>query len=379
MSSRTSPATPDEHPVPYGRGLWLPPLCDMHVHLRQAPVAPELAQISLAYCQHLLAMPNTTPPLANRDLVQRYRESLALEPEQDAKVHIALMLLEDTTAATIHEAAEGDSPVLAVKFYPRGATTGSQHGVRDLLVPALFGALDEIEHSGLVLCLHGEHLGPDVLEREARFVDKVLAPLVLRHPALKIVVEHVSTKLAAEFVAAQGPRVAATVTPQHLLLTIDDLLGDQGLQPAYYCKPLLKFAADREALRRIAKQHPRFFLGSDSAPHAHENKYGDNGCAGCFTAPVLPSLLAQVWPYGESETPSQWVETLREFCCYRGARFYGLPVVNDPALWLCRMPPSNLTSRVYSQRLAGRLYPVLLPEGGLSWRPCQARVPVEVG
>jgi dihydroorotase len=213
--------------------------------------------------------------------------------------------------------------VVAFKLYPAGATTNSDDGVTDM--DAVAATLEAMETAGLPLLVHGEVTDPevDVFDRERVFIDRVLVPLVERHQGLRVVFEHVTTADAVDFVRAAPERVAATITPQHLLLNRNAILVG-GLQPHHYCLPVLKRESHRRALLAAATgDDRRFFLGTDSAPHARNAKEAPRGCAGCFSAPVALALYAEVFDSAGA------LDRLEDFASHRGADFYGLPRSRD--------------------------------------------------
>jgi dihydroorotase len=230
------------------------------------------------------------------------------------------LYLTDNTAAQEIAAARASGAVHAVKYYPAGATTNSESGVTDLA--RCERVFDAMEQHGMPLLIHGEVTDPgvDVFDRERVFVERVLAPLIGRHPGLKVVLEHVTTREAAEFVAAAPPRVAATLTAHHLLINRNALFQG-GIQPHHYCLPVAKREEHRQALvAAAASGNPRFFLGTDSAPHARHTKETDCGCAGIYTAHAAIEL------YAEAFAAARALERLDAFAGRHGAAFYGLPV-----------------------------------------------------
>ncbi len=302
--------------------MHLPRPDDFHVHVRQGPALVHYVHDLATVFGRGLIMPNTLPPILNAVDVSRYRAEI-LAAAQVVNPHFeALMTFKITTLAALGGAVEEAladlkaAGAVAGKLYPAGVTTNSADGVKDLgeLYP-LFAAM---EKRGLVLCLHGEDPDAFCLDRETAFLPK-LGAVVAAFPRLKIVLEHVSTAQAVEWVLAQGPLVAATVTVQHLLFTLDDLLGGH-LQPHLFCKPLIKRPEDRAALQAVVLSgSPRFFFGSDSAPHARAAKECDCGSAGCYSAPVaLPALASFFEAAGE-------LKGLADFVAGFGADFYGLP------------------------------------------------------
>ncbi len=324
----------------------IPALCDMHVHFRQGPMAA-VAIETAKYCKYALAMPNTKPPLTTGQQCQQYRKAIfeAIADEQRSceaptmlvpgfDIMTALYLTEQTSKQDILDAyALG---VRAAKAYPRGKTTNSNDGILDY--GKLKPALEQMSELGMVLCLHGEHPAPDarstVLDWETEFVDAVFNSLLFKYQKLKIVLEHITTAAAVDAVRHARANVAATITAHHLAMTLDSILGD-GIRPHNYCKPIAKRPYDRDCLVRAAiSGSPKFFLGSDSAPHEAKTKEADCGCAGCYTAPVLPGLLATIFEQHHA------LHRLPNFSSHAASAFYGLPAYED-MIYLRRCEPIN--------------------------------------
>jgi dihydroorotase len=317
--------------------ITLPLPDDFHAHVRQGPAMEHYVRDLAAVFGRGLIMPNTLPPVCSAAEVRAYRDAILAAARPVRPNFQPLMTFKVTTvAAALGLAAGGSAPTgteldgaldraaaelkaagaVAGKLYPAGVTTNSADGVRDLaeLFP-LFGAM---ERAGLVLCVHGEEPDAFCLDREAAFLPRLEA-VVRAFPRLKIVLEHVSTARAVDWVLAQGPQVAATVTVQHLLFTLDDMLGGH-LHPHLFCKPLIKRPEDREVLRgAVFSGSPKFFFGSDSAPHAKAAKECDCGAAGCYTAPVALPVLAALFEAASA------LDRLPTFVAGHGAAFYGLP------------------------------------------------------
>jgi dihydroorotase len=230
------------------------------------------------------------------------------------------LYLTDATPPAEIAAARASGAVHAVKYYPAGATTHSDAGVTDNAKCAR--TLEAMERHGLPLLVHGEVTDPavDIFDRERVFIERVLAPLIERHPGLKVVLEHITTREAADFVMAAPPRVAATVTPHHLLLSRNALFAG-GVRPHHYCLPVLKRESHRQALLQAATSgSPKFFLGTDSAPHARHTKETDCGCAGIYSAHAGIEL------YAEAFAAAGALDRLEGFASRHGPQFYGLPV-----------------------------------------------------
>ncbi len=271
-----------------------------------------------------IVMPNLDPPVTTVKAALDYRNRiLAVSPDDfDFQPLMTLYLTESTTVAEI--AAAAASPhVAAVKFYPAGATTNSAHGVSE--IEKLGPVLEALERKQLPLLVHGESTAPDcdVFDRERAFIDQSLRPLIETFQGLRVVFEHITTEEAVSFVGESPERVAATITPQHLLFNRNALF-EGGLRPHHYCLPILKRESDRLALTRAATSgHPSFFLGTDSAPHERPRKESACGCAGIFSAPIAIEAYAEAFDrVGE-------IDRLEAFASFHGADFYGLPRNRD--------------------------------------------------
>ena len=293
---------------------------DWHLHLRDgAEMAAVLPDTARRFARAIV-MPNLKPPIATVELARAYRDRIlaALPGGMDFTPLMTLYLTDQTLPAEI-EKAKASGFVHAVKLYPAGATTNSQLGVTDL--KKVSGALAVMEASGLPLLVHGEVTDSDidVFDREQVFIERLLRPLVMRYPKLRLVLEHITTKQAADFVAAAGPNVAATITAHHLLLNRNALFQG-GIRPHHYCLPVLKREEHRLALVKAATSgNPKFFLGTDSAPHAKHTKEHFCGCAGVYTANAAIELYAEVFDAVGA------LEKLEGFASFYGADFYGLP------------------------------------------------------
>jgi len=293
---------------------------DWHLHLRDgaelAAVLPHTAQ----RFGRALVMPNLKPPLTDAAALTAYRERiLAARPAEAEFEPLMTLYLTDRTSREELRRAAATGFVVGAKLYPAGATTHSDAGVTS--VERVWGALETMAELGLVLQVHGESTDPgiDVFDREQAFIDRVLGHIVARLPGLKVVFEHVTTRAAVEFVRSARPGVAATITPQHLLLTRNALF-DGGLRPHHYCLPVLKRERDREALVDAATgDDVRFFLGTDSAPHGRRAKEAACGCAGIYSAHAGIELYAEVFDAAGR------LERLEAFASERGADFYGRP------------------------------------------------------
>ena len=293
---------------------------DWHLHLRDGEFLPGLVAATAAVFGRAIVMPNLRPPVTTTDAARRYRERIlgALPASSRFMPLMTLYLTDNTDPAEIAN-AKASGIVHAIKYYPAGATTNSESGVTAL--PRVYRALAAMQDHGLVLSLHGEVTDADidVFDRERVFIERSLTALVRDFPGLKIVLEHITTADAAAFVAAAPATVAATITPQHLLWSRNALF-DGGLRPHLYCMPILKRETHRRAVLRAATSgNPKFFLGTDSAPHARHMK--ENACcgAGCYSAPVALAL------YAEAFEAAGALDRLEGFASHHGADFYGLP------------------------------------------------------
>ena len=291
---------------------------DWHLHLRDGTRLASVAKHTAACFARAIVMPNLVPPVETVEQALAYRgRILAALGSTRFEPLMTLYLTERTSVAEVQR-AQRDPHVHAIKLYPAGATTNSEAGVRRL--SALYPVLEAMADVGLPLLIHGETTDPetDVFDREARFVEETLAPLVERFPGLKVVLEHITTREAAEFVGGARPGVAATITAHHLLYNRSAMFRG-GVRPDLYCLPILKRETHRQALVRAATSgDPRFFLGTDSAPHARSAKHAACGCAGIYTAHAALPL------YAEAFEAAGALDRLEAFASFFGADFYGL-------------------------------------------------------
>jgi dihydroorotase len=293
---------------------------DWHLHLRDGAALSAVLPHSARQFARAIIMPNLRPPVTTVAAAAAYRQRIlaALPAGLDFTPLMTLYLTDNTPVDEIRRAAES-SFVKAVKLYPAGATTNSDAGVTDLI--KCDAALGEMEKLGIPLLMHGEVTDPaiDLFDREQVFIDTVLQPLLARRPGLRVVFEHITTKQAAQFVAATGPNVAATITAHHLLYNRNAIFAG-GLRPHYYCLPVLKRETHRQALVAAAiSGSDKFFLGTDSAPHARGAKEASCGCAGCYTA------FAALELYAEAFAAAGAIDRLEAFASFNGADFYRLP------------------------------------------------------
>ncbi len=305
---------------------------DWHVHLRDGEMLRNIVGHTARQFARAIVMPNLSPPVTRAADAAAYRERiLAALPAGADFTPLMTCYLTDSTDADDLAAGFADGAFTAAKLYPAGATTNSANGVTD--VANIRGVLERMAAIGMVLCVHGEVTDPavDVFDREAVFIERILAPLLRELPELKVVFEHATTEEAVNFVNSAGANVAATITPQHLHINRNAMLVG-GIRPHAYCLPVAKREKHRLALRRAATSgSPRFFLGTDSAPHMRQAKESACGCAGIFNAPfALESYLAVFEAEGA-------LDRFEGFASEHGPRFYGLPL-NEGKVTLERAP-----------------------------------------
>ncbi|HAN31348.1 MAG TPA: dihydroorotase [Myxococcales bacterium] len=305
---------------------------DWHVHLRDGAGLDSVAQYTAAQFGRAVVMPNLKPPVVTTEDAERYRARIrqALGGSSDFEPLMTLYLTDNTSVDEI-ERAKASGMIFACKLYPAGATTNSDSGVTDLgRIDPVLAAMAQLQ---IPLLIHGEvtanHV--DIFDRERRFLHDVLAPLLARHPRLRVVLEHITTADAADFVL-QGPdNLGATITAHHLLINRNAMLAG-GIRPHLYCLPILKREKDRKALLEVATSDcPRFFLGTDSAPHPIGAKESSCGCAGCFTA------MHAIGLYAEAFDSVGKLDRLEAFASFNGPDFHGLPR-NQGTLTLVQTP-----------------------------------------
>ncbi len=293
---------------------------DWHLHLRDGPALAAVLPHSARQFARAIVMPNLRPPVTTVEEARAYRQRiLAALPAGSGFEPLMTLYLTDNTAPEEIALAKQSGVVHAVKYYPAGATTNSDSGVTELA--RCFGALEAMEKTGLPLLLHGEVTDPavDLFDREQVFIDSVLPQITRRFPGLRLVLEHITTREAAEYVTAASANIGATVTAHHLLLNRNALFAG-GMRPHHYCLPVLKREAHRQALLRAATSgNPKFFLGTDSAPHARRSKETACGHAGIYTAHAAIEL------YAEAFDAAGALDRLEAFASFNGADFYRLP------------------------------------------------------
>ena len=323
--------------------ITLPRPDDWHLHLRDGAMLKAVLPETARHFARAIIMPNLVPPVVTLDDAAAYRERIlaALPEGMTFEPLMTLYLTEGTDPADVERAA-ALGLVKAVKLYPAGATTNSHGGVRNL--DAVMPVLETMARIGLPLCTHGEVTNPevDIFDREAVFIDTVLAPLRRRLPELRVVMEHITTEEGVAYAAEGGDTLAATITTHHLIINRNHILVG-GIKPHYYCLPVAKREKHRLALRKAATSgSPRYFLGTDSAPHVDALKEHACGCAGCFTATNTMPLLAHVFEEEDA------LDKLESFASRNGPAFYGLPVNagtirlekrTEPCVW-----PDKITS-----------------------------------
>ena len=292
---------------------------DWHVHLRDGEMLKLVAPFTARQFGRAIVMPNLLPPVTTAAAAEAYRERIVAATGPEFTPLMTCYLTDETDPDELASGFAGRIWI-AAKLYPANATTNSALGVTD--VRNIYPALERMQTIGMVLCVHGEVTDPDVdvFDREAVFIDRVLAPVTRDFPELRIVLEHITTAEAADFVETGGPSIAATITPHHLIINRNALF-DRGLRPHAYCLPVAKREKHRRAVRSAATSgSPKFFLGTDSAPHSRHAKESACGCAGIFNAPFALEAYASVF---EEEGA---LERLEAFASENGPRFYGLPV-----------------------------------------------------
>ncbi|HXS03254.1 MAG TPA: dihydroorotase [Rhodanobacter sp.] len=293
---------------------------DWHVHLRDGAAMASVVADTARRFARAIVMPNLKPPVTTVAQAEDYRRRiLACLPRDTAFEPLMTLYLTEATPAEEIERAKASGTVFAVKYYPAGATTNSQDGVRDLT--RVHGVLEAMERHDLPLLLHGEVTDPgiDIFDRERVFIERHLMPLQARFPGLRMVLEHITTREAVDFVGAGPANLAATITAHHLLLNRNALF-EGGVNPHHYCAPILKRETHRTALLQAATSgNPRFFLGTDSAPHPRHAKESACGCAGVYTAHAAIEL------YAEAFEQAGKLDQLEAFASFHGADFYRLP------------------------------------------------------
>ncbi len=331
---------------------------DWHIHLRDGALLPRTVADAARTFARAIIMPNLVPPGRNTAEADQYRQRIldARPAESSFQPLMVLYLTDQTSAADIHNAVKSGF-VHAAKLYPAGATTNSDSGVTSL--EAIYPALEAMSDVGMPLLVHGEvtHADVDIFDREKRFIDDQLVGLVNRFPNLKVVFEHITTADAAQFVREASDKIAATITAHHLLYNRNHMLAG-GIRPHFYCLPILKRNTHQEALLDAATSgSAKFFLGTDSAPHAQNAKEISCGCAGCYTA------YAAIELYAEAFEQRNALDKLEGFASHFGADFYQLPR-NQDTITLVREPWTAPSSLAFGEQ---QLIPLRAGET-LNWR-----------
>jgi dihydroorotase len=305
---------------------------DWHCHFRDDNFLARTVKDTASRFQRAIIMPNLVPPINTVIAAKAYRQRIEqhIPAENPFKPLMTLYLTDDMTAEEICN-GKTSGEIAACKLYPAGATTHSAAGVSNL--KGIYPLLETMQSVDLPLLIHGEVVNPeiDVFDREAVFIDTLLAPLVKDFPNLRIVLEHISTKRAVEFVSESPSNVAATITPQHISISRNDLLVG-GIRPHLYCLPIVKKQIDKEALVKAATSgNPKFFLGTDSAPHSQSSKESHCGCAGIYTSHAAIEIYASLFEQHNS------LDKLEGFASQFGPRFYHLPE-NKTTITLIKKP-----------------------------------------
>ncbi|MBU3023563.1 dihydroorotase [Aestuariibacter sp. A3R04] len=304
---------------------------DWHLHFRDDDMLSETVPATARCFARAIVMPNLVPPVTNASMAMAYKARIEAARPLGSQFEplMTLYLTNQTTAQDIADAKQAG--VVACKLYPAGATTNSDAAVKG--IEALYPVFETMQTHGMLLLIHGEvtesHI--DIFDREKVFIDKHLRPIVDAFPNLKVVFEHITTADAAQFVSSSSDNVAATITPQHLMLNRNDLLVG-GVRPHNYCLPVLKRNTHQKALQDAVKSgSPKFFLGTDSAPHARHKKESACGCAGCYSAWSAIELYAEIFDEMGA------LDKLEGFASIYGPAFYGLPL-NEDTITLVESP-----------------------------------------
>ncbi|ARU57518.1 dihydroorotase [Oleiphilus messinensis] len=305
---------------------------DWHLHFRDDDALETTVKATARVFQRAIVMPNLVPPVTNVTAALSYRERILSNSTEYPGFNplMTLYLTDNTTPHDIIQAAETEH-VVACKLYPAGATTNSDSGVTD--ISKMYPVFEQMAKSGILLLVHGEVTSPetDIFDREKRFLQNTLNKIVSDFPSLRVVLEHITTSEAVDFVNATGENVAATITPHHLMYNRNHMLAG-GIRPHFYCLPILKRSSHQDALRKAASSgSPKFFLGTDSAPHTIGKKEAACGCAGCFSA------FAAIEFYAEVFEELGALDKLEAFASHFGPDFYGLPR-NTDTITLVREP-----------------------------------------
>lgn len=305
---------------------------DWHLHLRDGAALTNTVPDAARNFARGMVMPNLSPPISSVAEAQAYRQRiLAALPEDASWQPLMTLYLTDNTGIQDIEQASTSGIIHGIKYYPAGTTTNSSSGVTN--IDHLTPVLEHMQKVGIPLQVHGEVNDPDIdiFDREAVFIDRTMLPLTERYPELKIIFEHVTTLEATQFVTDSSSNIGATITPQHLMFNRNELLAG-GIRPHLYCLPVLKRNCHQQALIRAATSaNPKFFLGTDSAPHSRDAKETACGCAGCYSHHAAIELYAEIFSKADG------LDKLEGFAGYFGADFYGLPR-NEQSITLRKQP-----------------------------------------
>ena len=317
---------------------------DWHCHLREKPYLKRTVVDTAAQFNRAIVMPNLVPPITTVQQAKTYYNLIKTYlPKCSTFIPLMTLYLTEYTSQQDIRVGKKSGIITACKLYPAGVTTHSQNGVKNL--QAIFPLLETMQSVDLPLLIHGEVIDPkvDVFDREAIFIERELIHLLQMFPKLRIVFEHISTKTAVDFVLTASPKLGATITPHHLLFNRNDLLS-QGIRPHYYCLPILKTRKDQIALTQAAiSENPKFFLGTDSAPHSKTKKQSECGPAGIYNAPAAIEIYAEIFMRQHA------LDKLEGFSSYFGAQFYGLPL-NSRKITLVNQPWQVTESLPFSNR-----------------------------
>ncbi len=293
---------------------------DMHLHVRNGEALKSVINHTARQFARAIIMPNLAPPITQVQQAQAYQQEIldALDDDKGFTALMTLYLTDNTSPRTIQQAKESGT-IHALKLYPAGATTNSDAGVSN--IKNIYATLESMQETGIPLLIHGEVTDPDIdiFDREKIFIDRVLEPLIKDFPELKIVLEHITTRDAVSFIQESPAHIVATITAHHLLINRNAIFRG-GIHPHHYCLPVLKRESHRKALVKAATSgNPKFFLGTDSAPHAQHAKESACGCAGMYTAFNAMELYSEVFDNAGA------LDKLEDFASTFGATFYGLP------------------------------------------------------
>ncbi|WP_133130640.1 dihydroorotase [Legionella yabuuchiae] len=290
---------------------------DWHVHFRDQDRLYNTVPATAAHFGRALVMPNLKPPLTSIKSILSYRDRILAANKAESFVPYMTFYLNETVDLRELQQARTTPYILGAKLYPAGATTNAEAGAKS--IKGLYSHFEVMQDNDLVLQIHGEVTSGDIFEREAQFIEQYLKPLLKNFPKLRVVLEHISTSVAVEFVSQAPETVAATITPHHLMFNRNQLLAG-GIRPHYYCLPILKSEADQVALQQAAVSgNPKFFAGTDSAPHERSHKESACGCAGIYSAPYALAMYTHVFDQQDC------LPKLNDFMSRFGADFYHLP------------------------------------------------------